>query len=74
MFKNTIKLLSLLLLLIFSFIYTDKVFDEARKNDPLMHQVMNYKKKNDKNVIEPTIKDDEIILGMSGLVVDAELS
>lgn len=74
MFKNTIKLLSLFLLLIFSFIYTDKVFDEARKNDPLMKQVINYKKKNDKNVIEPTIKDDEIILGMSGLVVDAELS
>lgn len=74
MFKNTIKLLSLLLLLIFSFIYTDKVFDEARKNDPIMKQVINYKKKNDKNVIEPTIKDDEIILGMSGLVVDAELS
>lgn len=74
MFKSTIKLLSLLLLLIFSFIYTDKVFDEARKNDPLMKQVINYKKKNDKNVIEPTIKDDEIILGMSGLVVDAELS
>lgn len=74
MFKNTIKLLSLFLLLIFSFIYTDKVFDEARKNDPIMKQVINYKKKNDKNVIEPTIKDDEIILGMSGLVVDAELS
>lgn len=74
MFKSTIKLLSLLLLLIFSFIYTDKVFDEARKNDPLMKQVINYKKKNDKNVIEPTIKDDEIILGMSGLVVDEELS
>ncbi len=74
MFKNTIKLLSLFLLLIFSFIYTDKVFDEARKNDPLMKKVMNYKKKNDGNVIEPIIKDDEIILGMSGLVVDAELS
>lgn len=74
MFKNTIKLLSLFLLLIFSFIYTDKVFDEARKNDPIMKQVINYKKKNDKKVIEPTIKDDEIILGMSGLVVDAELS
>ena len=74
MFKSTIKLLSLLLLLIFSFIYTDKVFDEARKNDPIMKQVINYKKKNDKNVIEPTIKDDEIILGMSGLVVDEELS
>lgn len=74
MFKNTIKLLSLFLLLIFSFIYTDKVFDEARKNDPLMKKVMNYKKKIDGNVIEPIIRDDEIILGMSGLVVDAELS
>lgn len=74
MFKNTIKLLSLFLLLIFSFIYTDKVFDEARKNDPLMEKVMNYKKKTDGNVIEPIIRDDEIILGMSGLVVDAELS
>lgn len=74
MFKNTIKLLSLFLLLVFSFIYTDKVFDEARKNDPLMKQVISYKKKNDKNVIEPIIKDNEIILGMAGLVVDAELS
>ena len=74
MFKNTIKLLSLFLLLIFSFIYIDKVFDEARKNDPLMKKVMNYKKKTDGNVIEPIIRDDEIILGMSGLVVDAELS
>ena len=74
MFKNTIKLLSLFFLLIFSFIYTDKVFDEARKNDPLMKKVMNYKKKTDGNVIEPIIRDDEIILGMSGLVVDAELS
>ena len=50
MFKSTIKLLSLLLLLIFSFIYTDKVFDEARKNDPIMKQVINYKKKNDKTI------------------------
>lgn len=68
------KLASLFLLLLVSFIYTDKVFSEVRKNDPLMQQVISYKNKHDTSAVEPKIRDDEIILGLSGLVIDEEKS
>lgn len=74
MFKNTIKLFSLFLLLLLSFIYTDKVFNEARGNDPLMKEVISYKKAHDVKPVEPKIKDDEMILGMSGLIINEEKS
>lgn len=74
MFKNTIKLFSLFLLLLLSFIYTDKVFNEARGNDPLMKEVISYKKVHDVKPVEPKIKDDEMILGMSGLIINEEKS
>ena len=74
MFKNTIKLVSLFLLLLLSFIYTDKVFNEARGNDPLMKEVISYKRAHDVKPVEPKIKDDEMILGMSGLIINEEKS
>ncbi len=74
MFKNTIKLFSLFLLLLLSFIYTDKVFNEARGNDPLMKEVISYKKAHDVKPVEPKIKEDEMILGMSGLIINEEKS
>lgn len=74
MFKKTIKLTCLLMLLLLSFIYTDSVFSSARANDPVMEQVINYKKKNDIKPTEPIIKDDEIILGTSGIIIDAKKS
>lgn len=74
MFKNTIKLVSLFLLLLLSFIYTDKVFNEARSNDPLMKEVISYKRAHDVKPVEPKIKDDEMILGMSGLIINKEKS
>ncbi len=74
MLKNVSKLASLFLLLLLSFIYTDKVFTEARNNDPIMKEVMSYKKENDVKPIEPKIHDDEIILGLSGLEIDAKKS
>ncbi len=74
MFKNVIKLASLFLLLLLSFIYTDKVFNEARGNDPLMKEVISYKRVHDVKPVEPKIKDDEMILGMSGLIINEEKS
>ena len=70
MFKNASKLAGLLLLLLLSFIYTDKVFDGARNSDPVMKNIKTYKEKNDVLAVEPIIKDDEIILGYSGLIVN----
>lgn len=74
MFKNTGKLAGLFLLLLLSFIYTDKVFDSARNSDPVMKNIISYKQKNDVLGVEPIINDDEIVLGYSGLVVDEEKS
>ena len=74
MFKKAIKLASLFLLLLLSFIYTDKVFNEARGNDPLMKEVISYKMAHDVKPVEPKIKDDEMILGMSGLIINEEKS
>lgn len=72
--KSASKLLGLFLLLLLSFIYTDKVFSEARNSDPVMKLVMSYKKENDVRPVEPKIKDDEMILGLSGLEVNARAS
>ena len=74
LFKKAIKLASLFLLLLLSFIYTDKVFNEARGNDPLMKEVISYKRAHDVKPVEPKIKDDEMILGMSGLIINEEKS
>lgn len=74
MFKTTGKLLSLFLLLLISFIYTDKVFTSAKESDPIMKEVIEYKKENDIEPIEPNIKGDEIILGYSGLIIEKEES
>ena len=74
MFKKTIKLTGLLMLLLLSFIYTDRVFSSARASDPVMLEVINYKKKKDVTPVEPTINGDEIILGASGIVVDTKKS
>ena len=74
MLKNISKLTGLFLLLLLSFIYTDKVFSEARNNDPLMKEVINYKEENDVKPLEPTITGDEMILGLSGLEVNQKES
>lgn len=74
MLKNTFKLAGLFILLLLSFVYTDKVFSVARETNPLMKEVINYKKENDTMPTEPIITDDEIILGVSGLVVNEKES
>lgn len=74
MFKTTSKLLSLFLLLLLSFIYTDKVFSTAKQNDPIMQEVISYKEKNNVAATEPIINEDEIILGYAGISVNEEES
>lgn len=74
MFKNTIKLVSLLLLLVLSFVYTDSVFNSAKESNPVMKSIDEYKKANDILSVEPIIKDDEMIIGYTGLVVNKDES
>lgn len=74
MFKKTSKLVGLLLLLVISFVYTDRVFNSARASDPVMMKVIEYKKKHDIMPKEPVITDDELILGTSGLIINTKKS
>lgn len=74
MFKKTVKLVGLLMLLLLSFIYTDRVFSSARASDPVMIEVIKYKKNNDIMPTEPIIKGDEIVLGTSGIIINAKKS
>lgn len=74
MLKKTGKLLSLLLLLTLSFIYTDKVFSTARKNDPVMKKVLSYKNNNYVKAVEPVIKKDELTVGAEGYKVNEKQS
>ena len=70
MFKSVIKLTALLLLLLFSFVYTNKVFEEARNTNPVMKEIKKYKRKNDIKAVEPILNGNELIVGLSGIVVD----
>ena len=74
MYKTFWKLLSLLLLLIVSFIYTNKVFTEAKNTNPVMKKINEFKKDNYTIAIEPIINGDELILGLSGLKVNTQNS
>lgn len=74
MFKDTLKLLSILLLLVLSFIYTESVTKTARESDLMMRKVINYKNENDIKPKEPIINGDEMILGYSGISVDKDKS
>lgn len=74
MLKNVSKLAGLLLLLVLSFIYTDSVFDGAKKTDPVMKEIISYKNEHDVLGVEPVIEDDEMIIGYAGLVVDEDES
>ena len=72
--KYASKLLGIFLLLLLSFIYTEKVINEARDNDPIMKSVIKYKKENDIKPEEPIINGDELFLGVSGLLVNKKKS
>lgn len=74
MFKTISKLASLFILLVLSFVYTDKVFSSVKENDPIMKEVAEYKEENDVKAIEPIINGDELILGYSGLSINKKES
>ena len=68
--KNIFKIIGLFFLLTISFIYTEKIFTVSRNNDPLMKEIIKYKKEYDYKPVNAIIKDNEIILGLSGVSVN----
>ena len=74
MIKKITKVTGIILLLGFSFFYTEKVTQIIKKKDPIMIKLNETKKDNYMQMIKPIIIDDEYIMGISGCEVDIEKS
>lgn len=72
--KKTIKLFSIVLLLIFSFFYTNKVADKIKSKDPIMVSVKNYKKKNDVKKVNGIINGNTLVCGSNEISVNVKKS
>lgn len=74
MFKNVIKVMGVLLLAGFSFIYTEKATKIIREKDPIMIKINEIKKDSYVDVIKPIINNDEYLTGINGCEVDTQKS
>lgn len=70
MIKKTIKALSILLLTIFSFYYTNKMIELVKEQDPIMKQIKNTNNKYSVKAVNATIKENTIIPGKVGKEID----
>ena len=74
MFKNFIKVFSILLLAGFSFYYTERVTKIVREKDPIMIKINEAKESNYVSNINPIIDGDEYVTGIKGCEIDIEKS
>lgn len=74
MLKKIFKISAVLLLVGFSFFYTEKVTMIARNSDPIMRAIK--KEENNKKVsnVNPVINKDEYIMGINGCEIDVDKS
>lgn len=72
MYKKLIRPFLIILLVGFSFFYTEKSIDLVRNTDPLMQQIKESNYKYEVEAINAYIKDNTIIPGISGLQIDYE--
>ena len=72
--KKTLKLFGIILLLIFSFFYTNKVADKIKSKDPIMVSVKEYKKKNDVKKVSGIINGNTLVCGSNEISVNVKKS
>ena len=74
MLKKIFKISAVLLLVGFSFFYTEKVTLIARNSDPIMRAIK--KEESNKKVtnVNPVINNDEYIIGINGCEIDVDKS
>ena len=74
MYNKTFKLFGIIILLILSFIYTNKVFTLAKEKDPLYKKIKEYKRNNDILPSNGLVKNDTIFVGSSGSIINVNAS
>ena len=68
--KNIIKTISLLVLVCFSFFYTDKVMNIINQKDPLMIKIESLKEEYEVEPVNAMLDQDTIIPGINGRQID----
>lgn len=68
------KVVGVLLLGLFSFFYTEKVIDLIRESDPIMRNIKKSESDYKIDPVDAKIKDNKIIPGISGKVIDYDNS
>lgn len=74
MFQNITKYLGVIVLVLFSFYYTDKAVEIVRRNDPIMQSILSNQEKYKVESVNAIIDGDTIIPGINGISVDTEKS
>lgn len=69
-----IKVCSIIILMIFSFYYTEKVAIYVQNNTPLKKEIISYKEKNTVMYVNAQVDGDYIIPGINGLEVNVDKS
>lgn len=74
MIKKIVESFIVLLLVLFSFYYTDKAITILEQKDPLMKQIKQQQNKYKEKSIDATIQDNYMIPGYAGIEVDLDKS
>ena len=72
--KNILKVGSIIILMIFSFYYTEKIAIYAQNNTPLKKAIVVFKNNNSVASLNASINGNEITPGINGLTVNVEKS
>lgn len=74
MLKKIFKISAVLLLVGFSFFYTEKVTLIARNSDPIMRAIKKEESNKKVSNVNPVINNDEYIIGINGCEIDVDKS
>ena len=74
MLKKIFKISAVLLLIGFSFFYTEKVTLIARNSDPIMRAIKKEESNKKVSNVNPVINNDEYIMGINGCEIDVDKS
>lgn len=72
--KNIFKYVGIIALMCFSFYYTKEAAEFMRKDDAVMRQINEYASTHNRKCVEGYITEKGVVLGISGLIVDENLS
>lgn len=72
--KNLTKYLGVIVLVLFSFYYTDKAVDIVKRNDPIMQTILSNQEKYKLESVNAKVENDTIIPGMNGVSIDIDKS